>query len=298
MTTVVGLSALVGLLLGMLGGGGSILLLPVLVYVAGMEPKAAIATTLVVVAVTSVTAVISHARGGRVCWKTGALFGLAGMLGAYAGGRLAAFVPSHLLLLLFAGVTLATGIIMMLRRPATTTRTAQRVCPVNLPVLPIMVDGLLVGAVTGLVGVGGGFVVVPALNILGGLPMHAAVGTSLLVVVMTSVAALLGYSSHVELDIPFVTVITTAAVAGSLLGGLFSSLLRGPLLRRAFGLFVLGIAVYLLKRELSWQVFEELENLLSRHADYLRGCLSIVGLLAIQRLWRWTHRALPHLKPR
>jgi hypothetical protein len=96
------LSIVIGILLGLLGGGGSILTVPVLVYLAGLSTKSAIVTSLVVISITSFIAVINHARAGRVCWKTGITFGLAGMGGAFLGGRIAAYIPAPILLVLFA----------------------------------------------------------------------------------------------------------------------------------------------------------------------------------------------------
>ena len=224
MTLILGLAAGIGLLLGMLGGGGSILTVPMLVYLAAMPAKTAMATSLVVVGTTSVIAMLGHARGGRVCWNTGLVFAVAGMGGAYGGGRLAGFVPGSVLLLLFGVIMLATAAAMLRGRKAEPGEQgrSQPLCPRRLPILPILFDGIAVGTATGLVGAGGGFLVVPALNLLGGLPMRAAVGTSLLVVALQSFAALAGYASHVELDLHVTGLVTAATVIGSLAGGRLS----------------------------------------------------------------------------
>ena len=110
---VLALSVLIGLSLGVLGGGGSILTVPILVYVAGLDPKEAIATSLFVVGVTSAAGVVSHARGGRVMWRTGLLFGLAGMAGAFVGGLVGGHAPGQLLLLAFALMMVATSLAML-----------------------------------------------------------------------------------------------------------------------------------------------------------------------------------------
>lgn len=290
MTLVIVLALLIGLLLGLLGGGGSILTVPVLVYLVGLEPKTAIATSLVVVGTTSLVAVIGHARGGRVCWKTGFVFGLAGMAGAYGGGRLAAFIPGHILLLLFAAVMLGTAAAMLRGRKEERRRPTGPICPARLNLPAVLFDGLLVGALNGLVGVGGGFVIVPALNLLGGLPMHAAIGTSLLVIAMNSAAALAGYASHVSIDPHLVAVVTGAAVAGSLLGGLLSKRLSGNALRRAFGVFVIGVAGYLLYRELSWEVIAEARRLLEEHRDFFWGLLTAAAILVLY----WLRGSIHH----
>ncbi len=168
----VGLAVFVGVALGLLGGGGSILTVPLLAYVGGMDAKQAIATSLLVVGVTSVVGAISHARAGRVQWRTGLIFGGAGMVGAYAGGVLARFIPGTVLLIGFAVMMIATAVAMLRgRRTVDASGTGHR-----LPVPKIVAEGLVVGLVTGLVGAGGGFLVVPALALLGGLPMPIAVG--------------------------------------------------------------------------------------------------------------------------
>ncbi len=280
----------IGLLLGLLGGGGSILMVPVLVYLAGLEPKAAIATSLVVVGVTSLIAMLGHAREARVCWKNGWVFGLAGMCGAYGGSRLAAFVPGNILLLMFAVVMLGTAFTMFAgRRDRAARPPGGALCPTRLNLPAVVFDGALVGAVTGLVGVGGGFIIVPALNLLGGLPIHAAIGTSLMVIVMNSAAALAGYSNHVQIDRSFAISLTGAAIAGSLAGSALASRVGTGILRRGFGLLVMMIAGYLLYRELSWQAIDEVRRLIEEHHEFFRGLLT--ALIIMLLYW---FRALVH----
>ncbi|MEV0899504.1 sulfite exporter TauE/SafE family protein [Actinoplanes sp. NPDC049802] len=236
----------IGVSLGLLGGGGSILAVPLLVYVAGLPAKEAIATSLLVVGATSAVGVIPHARAGRVRWRTGLIFGLAGMTGAYAGGRVAAYLPGAVLLTGFALMMLATAIAMIRGRRSRPDRPV----PHELPVLRVIADGLAVGLVTGLVGAGGGFLVVPALALLGGLPMPVAVGTSLLVIAMKSFAGLAGYLAGVHIDWGLAAAVTTAAIAGSLLGGKLAARIREDLLRKAFGWFVLGMGAVVLAQQL------------------------------------------------
>ncbi len=242
----VSLAVLVGVTLGLLGGGGSILTVPLLAYVAGMDAKEAIATSLLVVGVTSAVGAISHARAGRVQWRTGILFGLAGMVGAYAGGLLSRFIPGGILLLAFAAMMIATAVAMLRGRK----NKAAVGDGSSMPVGKILIDGVVVGLVTGLVGAGGGFLVVPALALLGGLPMPIAVGTSLIVIAMKSFAGLGGYLSAVQIDWRLAAMVTAAAVVGSLIGGRLTSKVDPDALRKGFGWFVLLMSSVILAQEL------------------------------------------------
>lgn len=242
----IGLAVLIGVSLGLLGGGGSILAVPLLVYVADMPAKEAIATSLLVVGATSAVGVIPHARANRVRWRTGLIFGFAGMTGAYAGGRLAEFIPAAFLLTGFAVMMLATAIAMIRGR-----RSAEgKPVPHELPVLHVILDGVVVGLVTGLVGAGGGFLVVPALALLGGLPMPVAVGTSLVVIAMKSFAGLAGYLSSVSINWGLAAAITAAAIIGSFAGGRLAGKIPADILRKAFGWFVVVMGVFVLGQQL------------------------------------------------
>ncbi len=240
------LAVLVGVSLGLLGGGGSILTVPLLAYVAGMDAKQAIATSLLVVGATSAVGAISHAKAGRVQWRTGLIFGAAGMAGAYAGGLLGHFIPGSVLLLGFAGMMIATAIAMLRGRKNTVAEDSAR----RIPVAKVIAEGLVVGLVTGLVGAGGGFLVVPALALLGGLSMPIAVGTSLVVIAMKSFAGLAGYLSSVQIDWAVAGAVTAAAVAGGLIGARLSATVNPDALRKAFGWFVLAMSSVILAQEL------------------------------------------------
>lgn len=239
----VALAVLVGVSLGLLGGGGSILTVPLLAYVAGMEIKQAIATSLVVVGVTSAVSTLSHARAGRVQWRSGLMFGAAGMVGAYLGGLLSYVVAGSVLLIAFTVVMVATGIAMIKGRTACEPATR------TMPIAKVLLMGLGVGVVTGAVGAGGGFLVVPALALLGGLPMPVAVGTSLLVITMNSAAGLAGHLSTVPIDWTIAGAVTAAAVLGSLLGTRLIARVDPDAVRRAFGWFVLLMASLILGQE-------------------------------------------------
>lgn len=240
------LALAIGIALGLLGGGGSILTVPILRYVLGLEAHVAIAGSLLVVAVTSAVALIGHARAGRVRWGTGAVFGLAGMVGAYAAGRVAHFIPAVVLLFGFAAMMVATAIAMLRARPK-----AKPAGSGELSVVGAIVDGLVVGAVTGLVGAGGGFLVVPALSMLGGLPMPVAIGTSLLVIAMKSTAGLAGYIHDVALPWGPLALVTLAAVGGSVFGVRWAGRVDEVRLRRGFGWFVLVMATFVVVQEIA-----------------------------------------------
>ena len=241
---VLALSLLIGVSLGVLGGGGSILTVPILVYVAGMDPKEAIAASLFVVGVTSAAGAISHARAGRVRWRTGLLFGGAGVVGAFLGGTLGGYLPGEVLLVAFALMMVATSVAMIRGRKVDESKRHREV-----PVARVLLDGLVVGLVTGLVGAGGGFLVVPALALLGGLPMSVAVGTSLLVITMKSLGGLFGYLSSVTLDWPLVLAVTAAAVVGSVIGGRLTGRIPEVALRKGFGWFVLVMGGFVLVQQ-------------------------------------------------
>ena len=242
----VALAVLVGVSLGLLGGGGSILTVPLLAYVAGMDAKQAIATSLLVVGTTSAVGAISHAKAGRVQWRTGLIFGAAGMAGAYTGGLLGHFIPGSVLLIGFAAMMIATAVAMLRGRKNTVTADAAH--PISVP--KIIAEGLVVGLVTGLVGAGGGFLVVPALALLGGLPMPIAVGTSLVVIAMKSFAGFGGYLASVQIDWAVAGMVTAAAVAGALVGARLTAVVNPDALRKAFGWFVLAMSSVILAEEL------------------------------------------------
>ncbi len=237
------LAVAVGVSLGLLGGGGSILAVPLLVYVAGLESKEAIATSLLVVGVTSLAALVPHARAGRVRWRTGLVFGAAAMVGAYLGGRLAEFIPGTVLLITFSLMMLATAVAMIRGRRAVAGHEG------GMRVGLVLVEGGVVGLVTGMVGAGGGFLVVPALVLLGGLPMSAAVGTSLLVIAMKSFAGLGGYLASVQVDWGLAAAVTAAAVVGSVVGGTLTGRIPADTLRRGFGWFVVVMGVLVLAQQ-------------------------------------------------
>jgi uncharacterized membrane protein YfcA len=276
MVLALALSVLIGVTLGLLGGGGAILTVPMLVYVLGVEPKRAMATSLVVVCVTSLAAVVPHARAGRVRWRTALIFGPASMAGAFAGGRVARLVPSSILLTAFALVMLASAFAMTRgRKESPRDADARAQAASNLPMLKILGTGALVGAVTGMVGAGGGFLVVPALVLLGRLPMCVAVGTSLVVIVMNTSAAFTGYLGHVTIDARLAGLITAAAVSGSVAGSLVAGRVPQAALRKAFACLVMAMALYIVCRQLPPEIVA------ARWPLFVAGGAAVIAVLVL-----------------
>lgn len=277
------LSLVMGTVLGLLGGGGSILAVPILVYVVGLGPGEAIATSLLVVGVTSAAGMVQHARAGHVQWRTGLIFGVVAMLGAYLGGRVAAFIPGTVLLLLFAALMVATGLAMLRKRRGGQAEPEDHGEVAHLPALKVAAEGLVVGGVTGLVGAGGGFLVVPALVLLGGLPMHVAIGTSLLVISMKSFAGVLGHLSHAHIEVTLTVVFTVAAVLGSQLGTLLSKRIPAAALRGAFAWFVLAMAIFIISQEMTAEMLAQLRPFWP---------VALILALASVGAWIWRRRHL------
>lgn len=235
------LAATIGLTLGVLGGGGSILTVPVLVYVLGVDAKLAIAMSLPIVGVTSLMGAALHWRLGNVRLRTAAWFGVLTMFGAFAGARLSVFLPGTAQLTLLAVVMLAAAASMLRRAPEFAAEDAT--APRTALLVPV---ALGVGVLTGLVGIGGGFLVVPALVLLARVPMREAIGTSLLVISMNSAAGFAGYLGTVTLDWGFLAGFTTASVAGAAAGTALASKAPQVMLRHAFALFLVSVGGFVL----------------------------------------------------
>lgn len=286
------LALFIGGAVGLLGGGGSILTTPLLIYVLGFDAKQAITASLFVVAVTSVFGLIAHARAGRVRWKTGLIFGTAGMVGAFVGGQVGALLPATLLLAAFSVMMGITAVAMIRGRRQVKGHGPHK----GLPIFRIILDGLVVGLVTGLVGAGGGFLVVPALALLGGLPMANAVATSLLVVAMKSFAGFLGYAlqfgdgslvslnPETEINWPITLLVTAMAVIGALISSRFIGKIHPDKLRKAFGWFVFVMAIFILSQQIGVTVVEFASQ------GPLQLAEVIIGLVAIIAAFTWIVR--------
>ena len=233
------LALLIGLSLGLLGGGGSILTVPIFVYVLGFAAKPAIAMTLPVVGTASLVGAVSHWRAGNVRLRTAVLFGVVAMAGAYLGARLAGLV-SGAVQLATLGVVMLAAAVSMLAGGRDDADGVRRPWPV------LLLAGIGVGMLTGFVGIGGGFLIVPALVLLAGLPMKQAVGTSLVVIAMNSAAGFAGYLGMVELPWGFLAGFTLFAIIGILAGAGLVRHVPAAQLRRAFAIFLLAIGALVL----------------------------------------------------
>lgn len=239
------LAALIGLSLGFLGGGGSIVTVPIFVYVLGFGAKEAIAMSLAVVGAVSIFGAAGHWRAGNVNLRVALGFGGVAMAGTYVGARLAAFVSGAAQLAAFGAVMFVASFFMLReKRPA--APRAHDGSGGRLPLALIVLEGLGVGILTGLVGVGGGFLIVPTLVLLGGVPMKEAVGTSLLVIAMKSTAGFVGYLGQVELPWGFLTLFSLIAVAGILGGTWLVQFVSQGALRRAFAILLMGMGTFIL----------------------------------------------------
>ncbi len=236
---------LIGVSLGALGGGGSILTVPALVYVIGENPRNATSASLVIVGVTALTGTIGYARSRRVRWGSGLLFGVVGIGGSLLGSDLNKSVNPNVLLLAFAGLMLLAAGAMLQRsaQPTSMQPSAREAVGDGLTakrLAGIATVGTVVGFMTGLFGVGGGFIVVPGLVLALGFGMPEAVGTSLLVIALNSVVALAARGGVAAVDWQAVIPFTAAAMAGSVVGRRLAGRVPASALERIFaGLLVL-----------------------------------------------------------
>ena len=238
------LSVAIGLSLGVIGGGGSIIAVPVLVYVLGVEAHQAIGMSLAVVGTTSLIAAVLHHRRGTLRVKAGLLFSASGMLGAYFGARLTYLLAPAMLLLVFATLMLLVATFMLIRQEP----------PEDVPhgqqpnLVKMALAGGSVGVLTGWLGVGGGFLIVPALVLFAHLPMKEAIGTSLFIITINSGAGLLGHWHYGGFDLLLTLLVTICAVLGTLAGVGLAHRASPASLRKGFAVFVMTVALFLIMK--------------------------------------------------
>lgn len=240
---------LVGFVLGLLGSGGSMLTVPVLIYLVGEPSKLAIAESLGIVALISLVGAVPLAIRGRVSWRNVGWFGGPGIVGAYLGAYLSQFVSGALQLVIFGTVMLGAAYMMFRRTAPTVPNEPDRVY------WKVMADGLGVGVLTGLVGVGGGFLIVPALVVLGGLSMHLAVGTSLVIIALKSLSGFMKYMDVMEaaglsIHWELVLIFSAIGIVGSVIGGRLGAYVPQERLKRGFAVLLVVLGVVILGKNL------------------------------------------------
>lgn len=236
------LGVLIGLSLGMLGGGGSILTVPALVYLLGQDPHAAVASSLVIVGLNALLGATMHSRAGSLRLRAALLFGSAGLLTAFIGARVSAFFSGPMLLVLFALLMLVIATLMLRGNKKT------QIVDENAPLVwwHMLLAGGAVGFLTGFLGVGGGFLIVPALVLVLHMSMRDAVGSSLVVIALNSVAALLGHLSGDPMNWTLIGLLLAGGVPGLLLGTRLAQRLPVAQLRQGFAVLVILLGSTLL----------------------------------------------------
>jgi hypothetical protein len=256
------LAILVGISLGLIGSGGSILTVPILVYIMGVDPVSATAYSLFIVGATALIGGIQSAREGTVDFKTALIFGIPSIVAVYATRAfLVPIIPEHvftlfgfevtkpiLLMVLFAVVMVAASITMI--RPQKNDKIGEEL-PMNYNYTMILLEGSIVGVLTGLVGAGGGFLIIPALVLLAKMPMKKAIGTSLFIIAAKS---LIGFTGDLKgneiIDWKLLGIFTIASIIGIFIGIIFAKKIPGDKLKKAFGWFVLIMGIYIIIKEL------------------------------------------------
>jgi len=256
-------SALIGVSLGLIGGGGSILTVPVLVYLFGVDPVLATAYSLFIVGSTSLVGAFPKYREGLVNLKTAFIFGIPAILAVYVTrAYLVPLIPDPVFSMGSFAVSKAMfvmgifAILMvfaaysMIRNPKNRPKEAEATGPQKFNYPMILMEGAVVGMLTGLVGAGGGFLIIPALVLFSKLPMKQAVGTSLLIIAAKSLIGFTGDLPHYVMDWTLLGIVTALAIVGIFIGNRLSRKVDGDKLKKAFGWFVLVMGIYILIKEL------------------------------------------------
>lgn len=255
-----GASILIGVSLGLIGGGGSILTVPVLVYLLGVNPLMSTTYSLFVVGTTSLVGSFNYMRQHQINYKAAAIFSIPSFLAVYLTRRfIVPSVPdpvfstptfvlskSMAIMIFFALIMLVASMSMILDKSHKDQHPSGEL-HFNLPVIAL--DGILVGILTGIVGAGGGFLIIPALVLMVRLPMKMAVGTSLLIIAANTLIGFWGGTANLHIDWPFLIKFTTLSVIGIMLGTFLSKYVPGEKLKKAFGWFVLLMGIYIISRE-------------------------------------------------
>ena len=236
------LATLIGLSLGVMGGGGSILTVPILVYVLKFDPKQAIALSLAIVGATSLIGSFGHYKKGNINLKVAYLFGPFAMIGTYLGAKLSAYISGSAQLIFFAIIMIIASYFMFKGRSE--DDDIEEVKKLNISL--IIAEGIIVGIVTGIVGVGGGFLIVPALVLLAGIKMKQAVGTSLLIISLKSFSGFYGYLNQVEVPWQFLGIFVIFTAIGILIGNKLVDHISNRKLKKGFAIFLVIMGIFIL----------------------------------------------------
>ena len=239
----------IGILLGVVGGGGSVLAVPVLVYVLGEPVKRAITESLLIVGVTALVGALAAARAGRVRVRVALAFAAVGAGAAVAGTALNRLVDARLVLLGFGVLLLLAAYRMLRGRRTGPTHAGGDEQPPRWP--RVVAAGAITGLLTGFFGIGGGFVIVPALTLALGLPMSVAVGTSLLVIALTSGAAFAAHLASGGINVSLALTFAASAMAGMLIGTKLHGQLPEPRLRQFFAVLLIAVAAFVIAENLA-----------------------------------------------
>jgi uncharacterized membrane protein YfcA len=235
----------IGLSLGLLGGGGSILTVPALVYLVGQSPQAAVTTSLAIVGANSAVGALFHQRSGTFNWKVALIFGGTGMVVAYLAAGLSKKLSPPLLMVLFAVLMLLIGALMLFQKRGEPASREPAARTKKQTIWTTILAGAGTGLLTGILGVGGGFLIVPALVMLVGLPMYQAVGTSLAIIAANSFAGLAGHLGG-QLDLGVTVFFVAAGILGTFAGSKLAHRLPAERLRQLFAVFVILLAIFLM----------------------------------------------------
>lgn len=240
------LAVIVGFVLGLLGGGGGVLTVPVLVYGLHLPVKAAIPTSLCVVGFVAFIGFLSHFKQGHVAPRVAMVFAPFAVVAAFAGARLARYVPGEVQLVLFAIVGLVASYFMLRGRRGSVTPQDFVFHPDRRTIALLGLQAIGVGLLTGIIGIGGGFLIVPALVLVAKVPMRLAVGTSLLVITMNALSGFAGYLGHAPIDWRIIGAFTAFAALGTVVGTLVGGRVPQQRLRQVFGFLLIGVSLYVL----------------------------------------------------